>query len=273
MGPTALGRAFHWYARRADHPFKIRILRALKRTLGLDVVVTATQFGVMRLDLDDLVQWEIFVHGSYEPLTLRRVCSLLAEGDCFVDVGANVGEFSLAAARIVGLAGRVLAIEPNPEIAAELLVNRRLNGWEDRMRVVIAAASDTTKFARFGIPEPRNRGTSREIPTDSTLEAIVVQAAPLRDILRFCSIGLPKVIKIDVEGAELEVLRGLVGDAEDRFAPNIIFEHIPSIMRNASADDLIGQLRNWGYEILTVTGEPFAPGEAPPEHNLWARRR
>jgi FkbM family methyltransferase len=272
MEPTTLGRAFHWYARRADHPFKIRILRALKRTFGLNVVVAATQFGVMRLDLDDLLQWEIFIHDSYEPQTLRRVRSLLAEGDCFVDVGANVGEFSLAAARIVGPAGRVLAIEPNPEIAAELLANRRLNGWEDRMLVVIAAASDTTKFARFGIPEPYNRGTSREIAADYTLEAIVVQTAPLRDILGFCSIR-PQVIKIDVEGAELDVLRGLVGDAEDRFAPNIIFEHIPRLMRNASADDLIGQLRNWGYDILTVTGEPFRPGEAPPEHNLWARRR
>ncbi len=103
-------RAFTWYAQQADHPAKLRIVDWLRALLGIRVVIAPTLAGWMKLDLLDFAQRAIFLDRVYEPATLALVTRLLKSGDCFVDVGANVGQYSLAASKIVGKTGRVIAI-------------------------------------------------------------------------------------------------------------------------------------------------------------------
>jgi len=127
--------------------------------------------------------------------------SRLREGAVFVDVGANVGYYTLVASKLVGAVGRVYAIEPVPSTATLLRVNVKLNGCNNVVVYEVAAWSTrgslTLKIpaSMYGCASAVRGGAS-----------IVVDASTLDDTLRDeTSIDL---IKIDVEGAELEVLRG-----------------------------------------------------------------
>lgn len=123
------------------------------------------------------------------------------EGAVFVDVGANVGYYTLVASKLVGAMGRVYAIEPVPSTATLLRVNVKLNGCSNVVVYEVAAWSTrgslTLKIpaSMYGYASAVREGAS-----------VTVCASTLDDILQDeASIHL---IKIDVEGAELDVLKG-----------------------------------------------------------------
>ena len=272
---SVLHRFVARYARSPDHPAKVRILNWLYRVLKLDIVIAETAVGLMRLNIRDHVQSEVFMHGIFEPHTVRLMESLLRVGDCFVDVGANVGVYSLAAARCVGKQGRVLAIEPNPEICADLLCNRRLNNFEETIQVAAVAATEETGLLAFVIPPSTNWGMSREA-TSETLhgDRYLVFGLPLNELLQAVAIRRIDVIKIDVEGSELRVLRGLFENASTNPPPHILFEFIPDhFSYGGSPVELLRFLEDRRYEILTVNGTQYSFGESILEQNLWARQR
>ena len=248
----------------------------IRRFFNLNIVVAETAAGLMRLNICDFVQTRIFLDGAFEPKTLQLVQNLLRPGDCFVDVGANVGQYSLAAARRVGELGQVVAIEPNPEICTDLFYNRKLNQYEKIIRIVTVAASNEDHLINFSVPLAANRGMSRETTAceAATTDWYTVGGVRLSEILLALSIRCTAVVKIDVEGSELRVLQGLLD--ETRFdAPNhIVFEFVPeSFSYGRSPAELIEFLEGWRYEILTITGLAYVPGESVPENNLWARRK
>jgi FkbM family methyltransferase len=128
--------------------------------------------------------------------------SHLAEGFVFVDVGANVGYYTLKASKLVGAAGRVYAIEPVPSTAAVLRANVRLN---DCSNVVIHEVAAWSARGKLTLSVPGSLYGLASV-TKEGQGAVTVEALTLDELLR----GENRVdlIKIDVEGAELEVLRG-----------------------------------------------------------------
>ena len=146
---------------------------------------------------------------TYEPEMTGAVLGLLRPGDVFLDVGANEGWFSVLAARAVGKSGRVLAVEPQERLWPVLIRNFILNdlanvelipyGMAARRGVASLALYPSINTGATSIVDEPRRGlfTVRAIPTKSLDE--------LADDHRAPSIRLAK---IDVEGYELEVLRG-----------------------------------------------------------------
>ena len=135
---------------------------------------------------------------------LRR---FLTPGDTFVDCGANVGQFSLVAARLVGDAGRVIAFEPVPEVRAAPLRNVAVNGLANVavLDVALGSANGTSAFYATsdggGLSSfaPRDRASAREIRVDvKRLDDCIPD-----DVRR----PVP-LVKLDVEGAELSALHG-----------------------------------------------------------------
>src|SRR5436189_141391 len=137
-----LDRLYCRYARMPDHPAKIRILGWIRRIFRIQTVMAKTPFGMMRLGTNDHVQTQILLAGGYELQTLKLILQLLQPGDCFLDIGANVGQYALAAAGRIGTHGQVVAVEPNPEICSDLLHNVGLNRNLARIYVVLAAADE-----------------------------------------------------------------------------------------------------------------------------------
>lgn len=166
----------------------------------------------------DHIQHAIATSGRfYEAAMLEDLRGRLSPGELCVDVGANVGNHALFAAGVCG--ARVVAVEPSPALADHCAANLALNGLSERL--VLRRHGLGAVPGRAGLlPGPAaNAGMTRLGPTG---DGEAVEVMRLDDLLT--SLGVrPSVIKIDVEGMELDVLRGAV-DSLRRHRPTLYVE-------------------------------------------------
>ncbi|HWH59766.1 MAG TPA: FkbM family methyltransferase [Terriglobales bacterium] len=145
------------------------------------------------------------VSGSYEAVVLDWLRGNLNSGETFWDVGANVGFYAIVAAKLVGPAGKVVAVEADPDTAEILAANLKINHLANA-RVVSAALTDTVGTVRFGrAPATGWSGIHYENPQ----EWLDVEALTGDALMKSLSLDEVHAIKIDVEGSEAQVLRGM----------------------------------------------------------------
>lgn len=217
----------------------------------------------MFLDPNDLVQATIMTRGRYEPITLDSISRYLKKGGVFVDVGAHIGYHSLKAAQIVGSQGRVLAIEPNPETLPVLRKNITAN-YGDIVTVVPVACSDSETTLEFFSASQTNSGASSISRANAehfgnTRASYRVQARRLDAIIQENNILQVDVVKIDVEGAELLVLKG-AQQTLDRFHPVICIELMENQLNNmgTTISEIIEWLQLRGYtEKKSIRSENY----------------
>lgn len=126
---------------------------------------------------------------------------LLRPGDTYVDVGANIGHLAIEAALIVGKSGKVVAIEAHPLTSHYCEENIVLNGLNDAIQLMNCAVGDSAGFVHFSDNAPSSADQNRVV----TSSGLTVPKARLDELLQPAPIAL---LKIDVEGYELFVLRG-----------------------------------------------------------------
>jgi FkbM family methyltransferase len=213
----------------------------------------------------------LYVGGSFEPNELTFISERLSAGMRFVDVGASEGFYSLIASRLVGPQGRVFAFEPSPRERARLQRNIAINNLAN-VSVFDCALADEEGQARFLVAEAEHNGlnTLGAFAYDGVAcaEQLSVRVRQLDGILKSSGTTTVDMIKIDVEGAELRVLKGAL-DTLKRFRPTILMELLESALRkqNTSSDEVLDFLKNIGYRIWTFddsTGRirPAKPAEA-----------
>jgi len=138
---------------------------------------------------------------------------MLAPGDTFVDVGANIGYYSLLASRLVGQTGRVYAIEASPTILTLLRENIVLN-HADNVEVKHAIASDHDGEQEFWLAPQAVRGRSTSVQSVASASGMQsegrIRCGALTSIVPMDQLLNARLIKIDVEGAERAVLEPLV---------------------------------------------------------------
>ncbi|HEY7119583.1 MAG TPA: FkbM family methyltransferase [Tepidisphaeraceae bacterium] len=201
--------------------------------------------GDVRLDLDLATYPDCCMAvGLYELDTLRLIRRLLRPGQHLVDCGANIGYFTLAAARRVGPTGRVDAFEPDPVNRARLEKHLADNGSPSRVRVHAVALSDAPGEATLYHPtdDGRNHGeASLFAPAGVATAAYTVRTARMDEALE----RSPDLVKMDIEGAELAALRGMTRLLESDRPPMLIIEHNPESAAAAGhrSGDLLRQLR------------------------------
>ena len=167
--------------------------------------IASTEAGVFRCNLQDFVQRSIWLHGTWEPFHTSYVRRHLRAGDLFVDVGANVGWFTVLAGR---LGANVVAFEPLPSIFAELQANVALNRLTPRL--VRAAIGDTEGEAPVYRASNANSGLSTtEAGRGHPFEAMA-PVFPLHRALSEVEIRSARLAKIDTEGASVRAARGLL---------------------------------------------------------------
>ena len=186
-----------------------------------------------------------------EPGVRESLERLLRPGDVFVDIGANVGFYSVVAGRLVGERGRVIAIEPIPSTAEVLRTNLMLNGTPNAALVMKACGSSRGRARLSNPPGAYGLAASRRPAEGRVTEVDVV---PLDEI---CG-GIPSIrlIKIDVEGAEREVLTG-ARKTLDR-ADGVIVE----ISQND--EDVLGLLRHASFDLVPMEFRPYVLGIKQP---------
>src|SRR5271170_2910089 len=150
-----------------------------------------------------------YVTGTSEPDTQNTMKARIKPGDCFWDIGCNVGFLTVIGARLVGNAGQVYSFDPVPRHAELARHNVESNGFTHVkvFQKALAAANGTVKFAVAAIPAQSTLtadGFAREGATVIEVETVTVDG-----LIRDQGLRPPAVVKIDVEGAEVEVLRGM----------------------------------------------------------------
>lgn len=276
---------------RAPLPGRARLWREIDQRLNWRGIKAEarTSFGAaVATDTNDLIQKHIYWFGRWEPNLTAYIQSRLHPGDTFVDVGANIGYFSLLAASIVkrpGSAmlndrGRVVAIEAAPPIYDLMCANLALND-ADHVRGVNAAATAAPGEVTIYMAKDDNIG--RSSMHRPTAQAYTVPGAPLSQLLTAQERGRARLLKIDIEGAEPALMPDLLAWAPNNIGLEIILEIEPAAFQRAGMD-VPDMLRRWqaqGYlphEIPNSYGvaeylaaKPEAPAPLDPS-NLPARQ-
>jgi FkbM family methyltransferase len=165
-----------------------------------------------------------FIDGSSELPVQRCVSQHVQPGGVFYDVGANVGFFSLLAGRRVGPGGAVYAFEPVSENATTVRRNTSLNQLEN-ISVFEVAVDEKARTAELFITKwDGGSSLSRDaIPSSQLIEPRSVQVVALDDFIAHKGLRPPTMVKVDVEGAEMGALRGMLNTLK-RFRPVVLYE-------------------------------------------------
>jgi FkbM family methyltransferase len=213
----------------------------------------------LRVDLSSSIGRSILLRGTYEPLVEAALRDVLRPGDVFVDVGANVGYFSVVAAPLVGAKGAVHGFEPNPRVAGLLRRSIARNGLSNVFVDERAVWSTTT---RQGLRLERNSAVSFLEPEGAaSARDVEVGAVRLDDYLSAFPARVA-LVKMDVEGAELHGLKGMEARLRsDR--PTLILEAQDWCLQRYGQDlpDLLGYLTALGYSAFDLYGKPIAEAE------------
>jgi FkbM family methyltransferase len=161
--------------------------------------------------------------GLLEVSVQEAMKRLLAEGEVFYDVGANIGFFALAGARLVGPSGAVYAFEPVPDNAAAIRDSAELNALAN-LEVVEKAAGGAAGRDRLLLVEDLSWShLESQGWHPRTLDTLEIEVVAIDDLVAEGLLRPPQLVKIDVEGAEIDVLEGMRKTIEEH-GPAIVCE-------------------------------------------------
>jgi FkbM family methyltransferase len=233
---------------------KIRIARMLYFLLhalrhpfgGRDEVVVRRKGLVWNLDLREGIDLTIYALGAFEPDTLRALESLVKKGATVLDVGANVGAHTLHMARLVGPKGRVIAFEPTDyaiaKLRANLQANPELTARVDVHQAFLAEQAGAIVAPSLASSWPVDGTRPDDAQMGSRTKPLSGATATTLDSVLEAS-GGPEVglIKMDVDGHELEVLQGAQA-VLSRCRPIIVMELAPYVFHPPGKFDLMVNL-------------------------------
>lgn len=220
----------------------------------LEVVACGRPFIV---DLRDTVIGPgIIYYGAWEPEKSELFKCLIKAGDGVVDIGANIGYFTVLFAAAVGPTGRVLAIEPDPENLKLLKENVRLNGLGAQVTVMRAAAGPRAdKLQLYSKGGVTNRGDHRTFDDGCAGErSRRVRMVSVDDCVR--DWPAMQTIKLDIQGYEFFALQGMRRTLADNAGIALVTEFWPSEMRRAGSDarEFLDELRRLGFSAWRIRG-------------------
>ncbi len=189
---------------------------------------------------------------------LRRCVALVRPGTMFIDVGASVGDFSLAANRRIGRDGMVLAFEANPEVYQDLVMST----LSARVTALNLAASDRSGWATLQVPHDahgttmRARSSLEQHSASSHYSTYRVRTVRIDDLVS--DKPIVSAIKIDVEGHELAVLRGAEETLESH-RPALVVEIEARHLVGHDISDVVRWLTARGYVAHALDGDRLVP--------------
>lgn len=202
----------------------------------------------------------LYVSGIWEPEVTGAFRALISPGDTVYDVGGDAGYYTLLFRRCAGENGRVVVFEPIPKAQERIKENLALNGFANCTLVTEALGS---KPGSFVLERPFE--DSRISLTKSTAGEgdITVRVERFDDLAARRPLPPPQLVKIDVEGAELEVLRGME-EMVARHRPLFVIELHPHTLPlfGASVQDVTDWLVGRGYHLTPLDAGEISPSEA-----------
>jgi len=232
---------------------KWRVINYAEKILEHGIEKSKTWDGIhMELDTSDFIQRTIFLTGLWDSNVRSVIVDLLQDGDVFVDAGANVGYFTLLAAKLVGSSGRVFSFEPNPATLELMRRNIEINSY-DNIKVYEAGLSDRDNTGVLFLDNEGNSGAASQRQNYGV--KVPINLVTLDSILEENSVGQVRLVKIDVEGSEIQVLRGAERLLSSLNAPNVLCEvsELSLIKMGGGKDELFSLMRGHGYQAKIIS--------------------
>jgi FkbM family methyltransferase len=231
-------------------------LDALLLTAGYDLLVPTEEAGLISY---------LLRHGTeaIEPGVRAVLRHRLKPGAIAVDAGANIGIHSMAMALAVGAQGRVVCFEPLPHLAKAVEQTLRLNSLGDRARVHQMALTDTSGEVTFHRAAHGPMSSLFSLPDGLGADAIIVRTTTLDE--SFAPEERVDLVKMDVEGAEPLVWRGMQRVLRENADIEIILEWSSSHFRRAGEDPVafMAEIRAAGFNPFVISDDGPASHLAP----------
>ena len=222
----------------------------LVKVLGSKMYVDTQDTGVAPY----LLQW-----GIYEKEETALLKDLVKKGMTVVDIGANIGYYTLLAARLVGEEGRVFAFEPDPHNFELLSRNIEINHLGNTVVPIQKAVSSKSGRTKLFLDERNLGGHSLSENNVSKHSFLIVEVVSLDDFFegQICKVDF---VKMDIQGSEMAALEGMKNVLLQNQNPMILTEFWPAGLKNAgsSPDAFLTKLLEYGFVIFQV-GQHLEP--------------
>ena len=239
-----------WALRSGDRWRHEAVIRGLCQTAYLgDHTAICRVLGryKMFVDTKDIgVASHLMLDGYWEMWNTEAIVGLIKPGMTAMDVGAHCGYFSLLLADLVGPEGKVLSFEPNPPIAELLRRSVAVNGFDGRTSVYEVALGDQGGSAILDVPrnEPKNAHVVQGVAGPGMVEV------PLQRADRIAGASEADFIKIDAEGAEQAIWKGLEGILQQQRPLTILLEFAG--VRYADPAGFLDEILAYGFNLAEV---------------------
>lgn len=232
------------------------------RVPASEVTTELKRYGLrLSYDPNSYIGRYIYYRGLFEEQVLRAIERALRPGDTFIDVGANIGQHTVVAAHCVGTGGRVIAFEPQAQVRERLLHNIALNNQQGVVQVHGCALGRERAPGHIYQLNNRNDGQSslRPVTHSEPCEPVQIESLDGMDLDVDTQRGC--VLKIDVEGGEVDVLEGAAGFIR-RVCPQALFVECAyrHLLRfGYSGLDLQQWLRDHDYDVVGLVHGRWQP--------------
>ncbi len=214
---------------------------------------------------DSIVSPFLLRDGYFEPYETAIIASQIRPGDVVLDIGANIGYYTLILARLVGETGRVYAFEPDPANFELLKKNVRANGYQNVVYVKKAVSDQSGPLSLYLCPD--NKGDHRIYDSQDNREVVEIEAVSLDEHFSEFQ-GEINFIKMDIQGAEGRAVRGMRRLLSRHPETSMITEFWPAGLERSgiSATDYLSDLENLGFKLFRIdeeeeTTEPISTAE------------
>jgi FkbM family methyltransferase len=223
-----------------------------------EIVCRSVHGSRFRVRPSDFVENRLCFFGSWEPAVTQQFESLIQPGDVVIDVGANIGYYSVLSSKLVGSKGRVYALEPSASIRARLEANLRLNSCNN-VTVLPFGAWHETGTAKLNLVDG-NRGSSTIGSTENSHQSEQIHLKRLDEMIPQSEWERIRLIKIDVEGAELSAVQGAEKILNQASHIEVICEVCPERMEavGGACLELLHLMQGHGFSGFEI-GNDYSP--------------
>ena len=224
----------------------------------------------MFLDSDDAIVSPMLLRdGYFEPFETAIIQAEVKPGDVVLDIGANIGYYTLILAKLVGETGKVYAFEPDPDNFRLLRKNVRANGHRNVVLVQKAVSDVSGPLDLFLCPD--NKGDHRIYDSADDRRKVPIEATTLDDYFGGSKVHVD-FIKMDIQGAEGRALRGMAGLLESQADVKMITEFWPGGLRRSGiqARGYLDELARLGFRLFEIDEDTETKVAAEPD-DLLAR--